>query len=58
MTDQNKLSELQLRLDRIQDINLKRVNDMGKLKSTLERLRCDLQVLILSKKLNQEESTE
>jgi hypothetical protein len=58
MTDQNKLNELQSKLDRNQDINLRRVSDMGKLKSILERLRCDLQVLILSKKLNQEESVD
>lgn len=58
MTDHNKLAELQNKLERIQDINLRRVGDMGKLKTTLERLRCDLQVLILSKKLNQEDSVD
>ena len=55
MSEQNKVNELQSKLERIQDINLRRVSDMGKLKSTLERLRCDLQVLILSKQLNKDD---
>ena len=57
MSDQNKVNDLQIKLDKIQDINLRRVNDMGKLKNTLERLKCDLQVLMLSKKLNKDEAS-
>jgi hypothetical protein len=31
---------------------------MGKLINMLERLKCDLQVLVLSKKLNKDESSQ
>ena len=41
-------------MDRIQDINLRRVSDMTKLKQCIERLKCDLHVLFLSKKLNKD----
>lgn len=33
---------------------MKRVSDMTKLKSYIERLKCDLNVLFLSKKLNKD----
>ena len=35
----------------MQSINIKRVNDMAKLKQCLDRLKCDLNVANLNKKL-------
>jgi hypothetical protein len=50
------MSELQSKMDKIYDANMKRVSDISKLKQCLERLKCDLHVLYLSKKLNKEAS--
>jgi hypothetical protein len=50
------MTELQSKMDRIYEANIKRVNDISKLKQCLERLKCDLHVLFLSKKLNKEAS--
>ena len=36
------ITELQSKIQRMQDTNKRRVNDMSKLKQSLERLRCDL----------------
>ncbi len=47
---------MQKKMDRIYDANQKRVVDMGKLRQCLDRLKCDLHVLFLSKKLNKENS--
>ena len=41
----------------IYDVNQRRVIDINKLKQALERLKCDIHVLQLSKKLNRENST-
>ena len=56
MTDQRQVNDLQGKLERIQDVNIKRVGDMNKLRQCIERLRCDLNVLFLSKKLNNKDS--
>ena len=49
-----QINDLQVKLSKLQDHNMKRAGDMQKLKLSLERLRCDLHVLYLSKKLNKE----
>lgn len=46
---------MQSKLDKFQDVNYRRVVDLSKLKQSLERLKCDLQVLFLSKKLNKQD---
>lgn len=51
-TDHKTVMELQNRIERITDINMRRVGDMNKLRQCVERLKCDVQVLFLSKKLN------
>eukprot|EP00347_Sterkiella_histriomuscorum_P003556 403363838 len=58
ISDQKTVNDLQNRLDRIQDINLKRMNDISKLRQCVERLKCDLHVLFLSKKLNRETNND
>ncbi|CDW78393.1 kinesin motor domain containing protein [Stylonychia lemnae] len=58
MIDQKQVNDLQGKLERVQDINIKRVGDMSKLKQCIERLRCDLNVLFLSKKLNKDMPAE
>ena len=39
-------------MDKIFDINARRLNDMIRLKQYLERLRCDFQMLTMNKKIS------
>lgn len=43
-------------MDKLYDANTRRITDMHKLKQCLERLKCDLYVISLSRKLNKEQS--
>lgn len=43
---------MQNKLDKVFDINARRNNDIMRLKQYLERLRCDVQMLGLSRKQN------
>ena len=52
ISDPKVVQELQAKMDRIYDANVRRVTDMSKLRQCLERLKCDLHVMYLSKKLN------
>lgn len=54
--DARIINDIQGRLDRLHDNNVRRVSDLHKLKQCLERLKCDLHVLYLSKKLNKDNS--
>ena len=51
---EQQIAGLQNKVQKYQDGNRKRASDLVKLKQSLERLRCDLHVLYLSKKLNKE----
>lgn len=51
---EQQIASLQSKVQKYQDSNRKRASDLMKLKQSLERLRCDLHVLYLSKKLNKE----
>lgn len=44
------VAELQAKLDKVFDINARRVNDMLRLRQFLERLRFDIQMLSLNRK--------
>ena len=48
--DQKVIAEMQNKLDRVFDVNARRVNDMMRLKQYMERLKCDLQILSLNRK--------
>lgn len=48
------MSELQNKIERMQDVNTRRVGDINRLRQCIERLKCDLHVLFLSKKLNKD----
>lgn len=50
--DRQQVNELQSKLDRVNDTNVRRANDIHKLKQCLDRLRCDLHMMFLNKKLN------
>lgn len=41
---------MQAKLDKLFDVNARKVNDMVRLKQYIERLRCDFQMLSLNKK--------
>ena len=43
--DQKVIAEMQNKLDRVFDVNARRVNDMMRLKQYMERLKCDFQIL-------------
>lgn len=54
---EQQINELQIKVNRLEDGNRKRAHDMNKLKQCLERLRWDLHVLYLSKKLNKDDDS-
>ena len=50
----NKVQDLKLQLDKCQDNNIRRILDLQKLRKSLNRLKNDLYVFKLSKKLQSE----
>lgn len=56
--DQKIVNELQNKIERMQDINNRRVGDINRLRQCIERLKCDLHVLFLSKKLNNKDNNQ
>lgn len=50
----NKVQDLKLQLDKCQDSNIRRILDMQKLRKCLNRLKNDLYVFKLSKRLQNE----
>lgn len=54
--DSKQILDLQGKIDKINENNFKRSADLNKLKQNLERLRCDLHVLLLGKKMARDDS--
>ena len=54
--DSNKVQHLQDQLEKCQDANIRRIFDLQKLRKSLNRLKNDLYVFKLSKKLQKEAS--
>ena len=53
----NKVQDLKTQLDKCQDNNIRRILDLQKLRKSLNRLKNDLYVFKLSKKLQKENGT-